>query len=47
MSEHDKIIEYELQIEDMLHALQDRLREFEKRMIWMILKKVASWHIPK
>lgn len=30
MSDHDKVIEYELQIEDMLHALQDRLDEFEK-----------------
>lgn len=30
MSDHDKVVEYELQIEDMLHALQDRLDEFEK-----------------
>lgn len=28
MSDKDKVIEYELQIEDMLHALQDRLNEF-------------------
>ena len=30
MSDQEKVIEYELQIEDMLHALQDRLDEFEK-----------------
>lgn len=30
MSDHDKVVEYELQIEDMLHALQGRLDEFEK-----------------
>lgn len=30
MSEKDKVIEYELQIEDMLHALQERLDELEK-----------------
>lgn len=30
MSDYDKVVEYELQIEDMLHALQDRLNEFEK-----------------
>ena len=30
MSDRDKIIEYELQIEDMLHALQDRLSELKK-----------------
>ena len=30
MSDRDKIIEYELQIEDMLHALQDRLSELNK-----------------
>lgn len=30
MSDRDKIIEYEIQIEDMLHALQDRLSELNK-----------------
>ena len=30
ISDQDKIIEYELQIEDMLHALQDRLAEFDE-----------------
>lgn len=30
MSDKDKVIEYELQIEDMLHALQDRLDELDK-----------------
>lgn len=30
ISNQDKIIEYELQIEDMLHALQDRLAEFDE-----------------
>ncbi len=29
MSDNEKVVEYELQIEDMLHALQDRLGEFE------------------
>lgn len=29
MSNEDKIIEYELQIEDMLHTLQARVAEFE------------------
>ena len=29
MSDQEKVVEYELQIEDMLHALQDRLKEFE------------------
>ena len=28
MSDSEKIIEYELQIEDMLHTLQSRLNEF-------------------
>lgn len=28
MSDKDKVIEYELQIEDMLHTLQSRLEEF-------------------
>lgn len=27
MNDKDKVIEYELQIEDMLHALQERLDE--------------------
>ena len=27
MSDEEKVIEYELQIEDMLHALQERLDE--------------------
>ena len=30
MSDKDKVIEYELQIEDMLHALQDRLNELNQ-----------------
>lgn len=29
MTDSDKVIEYELQIEDMLHDLQDRLSEFD------------------
>ena len=29
MSDKDKVIEYELQIEDMLNALTSRLAEFE------------------
>lgn len=28
MSNTEKVVEYELQIEDMLHALQERLDEF-------------------
>ena len=28
MSDSEKVIEYELQIEDMLHTLQSRLNEF-------------------
>ena len=28
MSDKDKVIEYELQIEDMLHTLNERLSEF-------------------
>lgn len=28
MSDQEKVVEYELQIEDMLHALQERLDEF-------------------
>ena len=28
MSDTEKVVEYELQIEDMLHALQERLDEF-------------------
>lgn len=28
MSDNEKVIEYELQIEDMLHTLQSRLDEF-------------------
>lgn len=29
MSDKEKVVEYELQLEDMLHALQGRLGEFE------------------
>lgn len=29
MTDSEKVIEYELQIEDMLHDLRDRLGEFE------------------
>ena len=28
MNDKEKVVEYELQIEDMLHALQERLEEF-------------------
>lgn len=28
MTDHEKAVEYEMQIEDMLHALQERLSEF-------------------
>ena len=28
MNDTEKVVEYELQIEDMLHALQERLEEF-------------------
>lgn len=30
MSDNEKVIEYELQIEDMLHTLQSRLNEFNE-----------------
>ena len=30
MTDHEKVVEYELQIEDMLHDLQERLNEFDK-----------------
>ena len=30
MTDYDKVVEYELQIEDMLHAIQDRLEETKK-----------------
>lgn len=29
MSDKEKVVEYELQLEDMLHALQERMGEFE------------------
>ena len=29
MSDKEKVVEYELQLEDMLRALKDRLNEFE------------------
>ena len=29
MSDKDKVVEYELQIEDMLHAIQERISELE------------------
>jgi hypothetical protein len=29
MSDKDKVVEYELQIADMLHAILERLEEFE------------------
>ena len=28
MTDNEKVVEYELQIEDMIHALQERLDEF-------------------
>lgn len=33
MNAEDKVIEYELQIEDMLHTLQERLAEFEGKKL--------------
>lgn len=33
MNAEDKIIEYELQIEDMLHTLQERLDEFKGKKL--------------
>ena len=33
MSDNDKVIEYELQIEDMLRALQERISEFDGRKL--------------
>ena len=33
MNAEDKVIEYELQIEDMLHTLQARLEEFKGRKL--------------
>ena len=33
MNAEDKVVEYELQIEDMLHALQERLDEFEGKKL--------------
>lgn len=30
MNDKDKVVEYELQIEDMLHTLQERLDELNK-----------------
>ena len=29
MSDKDKVVEYEIQIADMLHAIQERLNEFD------------------
>jgi hypothetical protein len=29
MSDKDKVVEYELQIEDMLHAIQERISELD------------------
>lgn len=29
MNDHEKVVEYELQIEDMLHTIQERLDEFD------------------
>ena len=33
MSDKDKVIEYELQIEDMLHAIQDRIGELDGKKL--------------
>ena len=33
MTADDKILEYELQIADMLHVLQDRLEEFNDKKL--------------
>lgn len=33
MSDKDKVVEYELQIEDMLHALQERISELDGKKL--------------
>lgn len=33
MSDKEKVVEYELQIEDMLHALQERIGELEGKKL--------------
>ena len=33
MKAEDKVVEYELQIEDMLHAIQERLGEFDGKKL--------------
>lgn len=33
MSDKDKVIEYELQIEDMLHTLQERISELDGKKL--------------
>lgn len=33
MNAEDKVVEYELQIEDMLHTLQERLDEFQGKKL--------------
>lgn len=33
MNVEDKVVEYELQIEDMLHTLQERLDEFQGKKL--------------
>lgn len=33
MSDKDKVIEYELQIEDMLHAIQERIGELDGKKL--------------
>lgn len=33
MNAEDKVVEYELQIEDMLHTIQERLDEFQGKKL--------------
>ena len=33
MNDHDKVVEYELQIEDMLRTIQERLNELEGKQL--------------
>lgn len=33
MNAEDRVVEYELQIEDMLHTLQERLNEFQGKKL--------------
>jgi predicted XRE-type DNA-binding protein len=33
MSDKDKVVEYELQLEDMLHAIQERISELDGKKL--------------